>query len=245
MEASYWRSKGVKFEEWSGYDIWADSITWLQGKNPPDLVGVSTWYEDFEVLKNSDLLADLSGSEMIRELTGRLRPELKALVTTEDGKILGALDSSSPDPLYWRQDAFDAAGLTESDVPQSYTELLDFLEKWAERVKAKPEKNACVAAYAKPGGGPANYNYVYWLLNLLISSWEMQAHYASIPLNFDTPEFIALLKRTREVGIHLYQVEPSGKKRENMLQLFENNALGLWNNSREYGLSHTVPYRIT
>lgn len=206
-------------------------------------MGISTWDEDFEALKDTGLLADLSGSEIIRELTNRLRPELKALVTTEDGKILGVPDSSYPDPLYWRQDAFDAAELGAEDVPQSYTELLDFLEKWAERVKVKPEKNVCVAAYAKLGGGPAKYNY--WLLDVLIETWEMQSHYKGIPLNFDTPEFIALLKRTREVGIQLYKVEPNGKKRENMLQLFENNALGSWNNSRDYGLFHTVPYRIT
>ncbi len=244
IDASYWRSKGINFVEWNNYDIWADSITIMQNNNPPDMMGLSTYGEDFVALKNTGLLADLSGSKIIRESTARLRPTLKELVTTEDGKILGVPVYGWPIPIYWRQDAFDAAGLTGADVPQSYTELLDFMEKWIERVKAKPEKNICVA-YSFPGTSPEKYDYVYWLLALLIESWETQAYYAGTPLNFDTPEFIVLLKRTREVGIQLYTVEPRHKKRKDMLQLFDTYRFSPFNDGRDYGNSHTVPYRIT
>ncbi len=241
--APYWRKKGINFVEFCNYDIWAPCITWLEGKKPPDMAGIYTSDEDFQLLKGTGLLADLSSSELIRQYTARLRPELKALVTTEDGRILGVPTDSTAWPVYWCQEAWDAAGLTAEDVPQSYTELLTFLEKWVERIKAKPEKNVCVAAYASEGGGPAKYNYVYWLLSVLLESWEMQAFYAGEPLNFETPEFIELLKRTREVGIALYKVEPNGKKRAKMLKLFDRYHEGL--DGMEYGIAHTVPSRIT
>lgn len=243
IDTTFWRDNGIKLAD--TYHSWDDSITIMQSDDPPDLFGLYTNNEDFAALKATGLLADLSGSEMIRELTDRLRPELKALVTTEDGKILGLPVDNFSWPLYWRQDAFDAAGLTAEDVPQSFTELLDFLDNWVERVKATPEKNVCIADTFYWSTSPAKYTYVYWLLNLLVESWEMQSYYAGVPLNFDTPEFIALAKRTREVGIQLYKVEPHAKKRRKMLQLFENCCAGQFNDGRDYGFSHTIPFRIT
>lgn len=72
--------------------------------------------------------------------------------------------------MYWRQDAWDAAGLTEADVPQSYTELLDFLEEWMEPANDQLRNRLYVA--------DAQNNHTRWLLDMLINTWGMQQYSA-------------------------------------------------------------------
>ncbi len=239
----YWEDHGIQTT--MPHYGWDDYMTIVKGDNAPDLYTFRTDSDDFLAPKNAGLLADLSGSEIIRAWTDRLRPDIKKLVTTEDGKIVGlaGLDGIVTfKPMYWRQDAWDAAGLTKEAVPGSYTELLAFLEKWMERIKEKPETNICVANMRYTGKN----RYVRWLLNMLINTWEMQQYAAGETLNFNTPEFIALLKRTQDIGLRLSAAEQSDKERPNMLQLFENYDGGdRYNAGRDYGLSHTVPFRIT
>lgn len=111
-----------------------------------------------------------------------------------------------------------------------------------ERIQEKPEKNICVADTK----GTEKNGYVRWLLDMLINTWEMQQYDAGETLNFNTPEFVALLNRTQDIGMRLYEAEPGEKKRQNMLQLFENYSGGeRYNAGRDYGLSHTIPFRIT
>ena len=246
-ETVYWQDHGIQTT--MPYYGWDDYMTIVKGDNAPDHYSFRTSSDDFLASKNAGLLADLSDSEIIRAWTDRLRPDIKKLVTTEDGKIVGlaGLDGAvAVVPVYWRQDAWDAAGLTKEDVPGSYTELLDFLEKWMERIGGKPEKNISVADTLSSHKGEGKNSYVRWLLDILINTWEMQQYFAGETLNFDTPAFIALLKRTQDVGLRLYQAESIEKNHPNMLQLFENYSGGeLYNAGRDYGLSHTVPFRIT
>ncbi len=242
---------------WKEHDIpticpsygWDDYMTIVQSENAPDLYSFHTNSDDFLLPKNADLLADLSGSQIIEAWMDRLRPDIKSLVTTKDGKIVGLAGFTgwvSVLPMYWRQDAWDAAGLTKEDVPQSYTELLDFLQQWMERIDEKPEKNICVANTFYFAQGAGENGYVPWLLNVLINTWEMQHYVAGKTLNFNTPEFVTLLERTQDVGMRLDKAEPTAKKRQNMLQLFENySGEERYNAGRDYGLSHTIPFRIT
>jgi hypothetical protein len=74
----------------------------------------------------------------------------------------------------------------------------------------------------------------------------MQQYYAGETLNFNTPEFVALLKRTQDVGLRLSLAESTEKMSQDTLKLFENYDGGeRYNAGRDYGLSHTVPFRIT
>ncbi|MDD3410944.1 MAG: hypothetical protein PHY12_09070 [Eubacteriales bacterium] len=102
------------------------------------------------------------------------------------------------------------------------------------------------------GYNPSNRFALHqWLLPaglqaLLPQDPLMQAYYAGEKLSFDTPEFIALLERTRDVGLRLYKTEPHTKKRQKMLPLFQNGVIMYsFNDGLEWGLSRTVPFRIT
>lgn len=243
----YWREKGIDVQTPDYH--WKTCLALLKLDNAPDLYHASLENCDFQSLKNAGVLADLSGSERLMEAVSRMRPELQELVLDKEGRLVAMPLLMMSDPVYWRQEAFDAAGLTTADVPQSYTQLLDFAEDWAARVQARPESRVCFTDTGSFGGN-ASYAYTWWLTDMLVNAWEMQAYEAGQPLTFDTPEFVALLERTRKAGKLLYQAEPSQKQRQGMLSLFWNQhggsgLEGLYNGGRDYGLSHTVPFRIS
>lgn len=244
-EGNYWKEHGIRTAAPDYH--WVSGAELLQKDNAPDLYSDCTDVVDFERMKAANVLADLSGSAEIRQFVERTRPEIQSLVTGEDNHILALPLRASTNPVYWRQEAFDAAGL--SQPPQSYTELLDFAEAWAERVQKNPDTEVCFTGTMYFGKN-ARYNYTLWLLDFLLDAWEMQAYEAGVPVTFDTPEFIALLDRTKAVGKLLHEAEPSDAKRRDMLPLFWNQhgssgPDGWFNGGREEGLSHTVPFRIT
>lgn len=245
--SAYWKQHPEINQKAMIYDWHIDPLTHLQSDNAPDLLLLRTYNDDFAAIRDAGVLADLSQSEAIRDAVSRMRPDAQALVTTEDGRILGLPILQMVLPFYWYQDAWDEAGLTADDVPQSYVDLLDFLDAWAERVAEQPEKNVCVTRTFLWSGGKEEYHYSKWLISTLTIDWVMQKQYAGEAVCFHTPEFIALAERTRNIGQKLYAAEPSEKKRQKMLQLFENDMEGgeHANNGRDDGLSHTIPYRVT
>lgn len=234
-ETDYWTGKGIPTVRPS-YG-WDDYMTIMKGEQSPDLYCFSTNNNDFRAAKAAEVWADLSQSNAIQEWTNRLHPDIKELVTTEDGKIIGFAWFATFRPMYWRQDAWDEAGLSQGDVPQSYTELLDFLGKWVERIKEAPVKRLCVADVGN--------EYVPWLMDMLINAWEMQQYNSGETLDYNTPEFVALLERTKSIGQQLNEAEASQRKQKKM-PLFENYSGGeRYNAGRDYGLSHTIPFRIS
>ena len=245
-QGDYWKQNGIAKKDVS-YDPWGDSLQLLQGDDAADLMVLRTYNDDFSAFADAGLLADLSQSEVIREAVSRMAPAMQALITTDDGKILAVPHSHHERPFYWLEDAWNAAGLTAADVPQSYTGLLDFLDMWLARIEKTPEKDVCVSGLFYWNTGKEEYNYCWWLMETLLMSWEMQQRYAGEPVHFDTDEFAALAERTRKISLALYKAEPRQKKREKMLELFQNDIQGgkHANNSRDYGFSHTVPLRIT
>lgn len=188
------------------------------------------------------------GSAIIRDAVSRMRPETQRLLTTEDGKILGLPNAHMLRPLYWDQEAWDVAGLTTEAVPQSFTQLLDFLDVWIERTEASSKKNVCVIAFPDNSAIDESDRDAAWLVSLLLTTWETQKRYTGDDITFNTSEFIALANRAREVGQKLYQSEPPLKKRPKLLQLFCDETIEPGDyafGGRDYGLSHTIPLRIT
>ncbi len=79
-------------------------------------------------------------------MDGAPAPDIQSLVTAGDGKSSGLRNMRSVAAVL-AQDAWDAAGLTAADVPQSYTELLDFLEQWLTRIGETPESGGLHRGY--------------------------------------------------------------------------------------------------
>lgn len=245
--SGHFRAEGIPAKA-VDYNPWTLDLTALmQSKAAPDLLSLHTASYDLSSLANAGLLADLSGYAALREVVSRMNPSAQALVTTEEGQIIGIPVRHYLRPFYWNQDAWDAAGLTEKDVPQSYTELLAFLERWCDRLEENPDQRACVAQLSLWNTGTEKYNYAWWLTEMLLACWETQQWYAGEAISFNDPAFTALAERTRDVALRLYRLEPREKKRQSMPPLFV-NALKGGNRDvfeRPDSLSHAVPMRIT
>ena len=165
----YWKENGIKTSTPNYH--WKTGLTLLRLDNAPDLYETYSTDCDIRALKDAGALADLSSSEILREAVSRMRPEIQELISDEAGHIYAMPKEAWSSPVYWHQEAFDEAGLTEADVPQSYTELLDFAERWAERVQNHPEKNVCFADTFFAGN--VSYCFTWWLTEILINTWEM------------------------------------------------------------------------
>lgn len=204
---------------------------------------------DLERLIKSGMLADLSKSEPICKAVERMHPDVQKLITDEEGHILALPLRLHTAAVYWMQDAWNEAGFTEADVPQSYTELLDFLEAWIVRIQANPEKNLCVSRLHRSWNTAVEKDsYVVWLMTTLRCAWELQQRHAGKDVNYNDPEFIALAERTMTVGRALNAAEPKVKKRQDRLELFCSQLNGFYpidDNGQDVSLSHTLPLRIT
>ncbi|MBQ2953378.1 MAG: hypothetical protein IJE07_07450 [Clostridia bacterium] len=236
----------IRYEQ-VDFDVWGDPMVWITEKSA-DVVYLNGRGVDLqEILAQPELLLDLSSSDIIRDHLSRMMPWAQELVTAPDGSIRALPVSGSVRCFSVRRDGWTAAGFTEADIPQSYEELLNFLESWCDRLEQDPEQPARVCDLAYWNTGTASCNHGYWLMELLLTSHALQYHYAGIPLQFDTPEFIEAARRTREVAQRLYRLEPRGSQAEKLPVLFH-NALNMGrpgNDDLDYELSYAVPMRLT
>lgn len=236
---------GVRYEQ-VDFDIWGDPIEWITEKGA-DVVYMNGRGVDLQaIMSRPELLTDLSGSEIIRAYVSRMMPWAQELVTTADGSIRALPVSGSVRCFSVRKDGWAAAGFTEADIPQSYGELLTFLEGWCDRLEQNPSQSARVCDLTYWNTGTASCNHGYWLMELLLTSHALQCHYAGQPLRFDTPEFIECARRTRAVAQRLYRLEPRGSRAEKLPVLFH-SALNMGrpgNDDLDYELSCAVPMRL-
>ncbi len=237
--SAFWREHRDIAHERVLLSPWDDRLTGFC-ESEVDVAILRLYHHKLQPFVDADVLADLSESAFIRESVSRMPAWIRNQVTTQDGRIIALPTRALVRTVNWYQDAWDAAGLTEEDVPRSFTELLDFLDAWT------PHEQVCVSRLVR-WGGPADQVYTRWLMDMLLVITETQQRYVDQPITFDTPQFIQLAERCRRIGLALYESEPSQQKRENMLQLFQNDLSGgeHANNGRAYGLSHCVPLRLT
>ena len=236
----------VRYEQ-VDFDIWGDPLEWIAEKDA-DVVYMNGRGVNLQsILSQPEMLCDLSGSAIIREYVSRMMPWARALVTSPDGSIRALPMTGSVRCFSVRLDGWAAAGFTVADVPQSYDELLTFLEGWCNRLEQNPSQPARVCDLTYWNTGFASCNHGYWLMELLLTSHALQCHYAGEPLRFDTPEFIEMARRTRAVGQRLYRLEPRGSRADRLPVLFH-NALNMGrpgNDDLDYELRCAVPMRLT
>ncbi len=176
---------------------------------------------DWSSLMDKGYCLDLSGSQVLTDAVGRMHPNI-AKLAMRDGRLYAVPNFASFVFLQIEKDTWFEAGLTLGDVPGTFPEFLDFLERWCDRIEDDPEPTIRVL-----GGWEASYtesSYVDWLTRLLIEEAIMQMQYAGEELHFEGPELLALLERCDAVGRRIYSLEsPSGYR-----SLFDMAARGIW-----------------
>lgn len=205
----------------------------LTGEFPYDSYVMMSNSFDIQAMMDKGYCAGLNGSSLITEQIGLMYEPIQKLLS-QDGQIYGApffcyIGYYAYDPVAW-----EAAGLTAEDVPTSFEELLDFLERWVEHIKHEPEEqiSVCNTFDSELYG---EHSYVSYLVDRLISNYIMQCNYASRPIRFDTPDFRSLLERCQRIGKDLYRYEPEWKGE---MALF-NDQHGMRN------LAYFIPLRMT
>lgn len=203
------------------------------GEFPFDTFRMNSSSFDFRKMIEKGYCGKLTESAFLRGEAERMLPSVQRLIL-RDGELYGVPSLCNIQYYMYNPDAWEAAGLSEADVPASFEEYLDFLEAWAERIRVNPEYeiSVCNAFDSEQYGA---HSYILHLVDLLLSNYIMQCNYAGEPLRFDTPTFRTLLTRCQEIGAALYAYEPEEK---GDLALFD-----VRNGMRE--LAHMVPLRLT
>ncbi len=178
----------------------------LTGSFKFDIFGMGTYTMDIHQIMDKGYCEDLSQSETIKEAFNLLYPNIaKELI--RDGKIYAVPKVIQCETLIADKEGWQEAGYTQEDVPQSFPELLDFLENWCRRASEEPNDSIKVKnTWDETLYGP--YNYTVWLAQMLVESHIMQCEYAKAPLRFNDEEFLELLSRCKEVGTMIYETEP-------------------------------------
>ena len=125
---------------YSAYETTADLIKALEAKKGKySVMRIQSAYADWEQVRDSGMLVDLSGSEQLTSYVGRMYPVFQEMVY-KDGKLTGIPCASCVDwaGLCCNPECWEKAGYGTEDVPTCFLDLLDFLEKWAERNEAEP-----------------------------------------------------------------------------------------------------------
>ena len=175
-----------------------------------DAFDISTSTIDHQGLMSKGYLLDLSSSEIISNAIHDLYPAY-AEQCVYDGKIYAIPTHTQIN--YW---AFYTPVLEQTDfgafnVPSTFPEFLDFLERWIEYLKGNPEGD--VALIGMAGWGDASFyneqSYTTFLVEQLLDNYIMQKEYAGEELNFEDSELVNLLKRCAQIGTELYDYDPA------------------------------------
>lgn len=135
---------------------------------------------------------------------------------------------------FWaiNMEGWEAAGLSDADVPDTFPAFLDFLEAWTERIDENPEPQISInnrwveSLYTE-------YSYTRWLTEMLIENYIMQLQYAGEPLRFENDTLVSLLERVKEVGEAIYYSEPVTK---GSMQLIDNVSSNRWPKISDSGI---------
>ena len=214
-------------------------------KGKYSVMRIQSAYADWEQVRDSGLLVDLSGSEQLTSYVRRMYPVFQEMVY-KDGKLTGIPCASCVDwaGLCCNPECWEKAGYGTEDVPTCFLDLLDFLEKWAERNEAEPTGISLMQTYMFVNF--ARDSYTDWLSRFYVDQYVNQCLRQGERPVFNTPEAITILKKIAWIGEALYECDSKVPRTE--IQ---------WDTEGEYGFhtswlledgmygSYIIPCRVT
>ena len=163
-----------------------------------------------ETMMSKGFCLDMSGSEILMGMVSRMYPPIAEQIMFDGCLYAWPTDMTF---TYMRIDpaAWEAAGLAQADIPDTFPAFLDFVECWCDRLEDDPEQDIHIM------GGMDGYDemfaerrealYVDWLLELLIRQVVTQQQYAGEALRFDDVDVQNLIRRCDAVGRRIYRAE--------------------------------------
>lgn len=163
-----------------------------------------------ETMMSKGFCLDLSGSDILMGMVGRMYPNIAEQLVLDSRLYAWPTDMTFTcvrvDPGAW-----EAAGLTVADVPDTFPAFLDFAEDWCDRLENDPNLGFHIMGgmdgYGELFAERKDALYVDWLLELLIHQAVTQQQYAGEVLHFDDEEIQDLIRRCDAVGRRIYRAE--------------------------------------
>ncbi len=177
----------------------------LTGEFTYDVFKIATMYGDPQSVMKKGFCLDLSGSAVIQEAIGRMWPGIAAQCM-RDGRIYAVPTHIQITTVMADREVWESLGLTPQDVPQSFPELLDFLDQWVIRMETEPESIDVYGMFDETIY--TKNSYARWLIQLLLEEYIYQRQFAGLPVRFDDPALPALLEHARQTGQAIARIEP-------------------------------------
>ncbi len=154
----------------------------------------------FAALYDRGYLADLSGSEILSAYVGEMYPAVQAAVT-RDGALVAVPVNEDTEAQAYSQETLARLGLTEADVPTTWSGYLQFLA----RLPALLGDESILAIPNHDADGARRD-----VLNRLIWDYALYITRAKGTLSFDTPLFRSLLAEFEKVDFSGLTLETDG-----------------------------------
>lgn len=176
----------------SVWDAQAITQEMVNGTNAADAYRLSMSSGIFSSLRDKGYCLDLSGNEVLTAAVGAMYPHLTEQLY-RDGKLCAvpASISANVDFSYYPY-VMEAMGLTEEDMPTTWLEMMDFIERWYYDLAPEWEDDFELVEY----GGNLSYE---GLVSDLFTSQMLSCLGKGEMLSFNQPEFLACLKRLEEI----------------------------------------------
>lgn len=173
----------------------------------PDVSRLDTGKFNIRQIISKGFFCSLSDSKVIMDILNQMHPSIAKQVY-HDGEVYAVPYSIGFSIIQVDDEGWEAAGLTDDDVPSTFTELLDFLENWCDRIEDEPELDIRVSSsWDYDAYGP--YHYTYWLTKRLIDSYIQQCQFDEQELRFIDTTLQNLLERVSDIGSRIYALEPA------------------------------------
>ncbi len=156
---------------------------------------------DFAALRKREYLPDLSGNEKIAANTNRMYPYIQDAVR-QDGKIIGVPVCFDGGSIGIHMEAWKAVGGTEEELPKTWGQFFDWLEKLPERLKGK---DISVTDY-----WTTRLYFRGAILQIMLNQYEiMMEQKGEDDYYFATPEMCELVRRLDNLDYETLQIRES------------------------------------
>ena len=175
-----------------------------------DLYFLKSDVMDREIIMRKGFCLDLSSSEILTSYLNDMYPYIVEQLTY-DGCLYAWPTGITFSYMQIDEDLWKEAGLSGSDIPDTFSEFLDFIEQWCDHLE-----NDDTCGYHIMGGMDGYEEmlkgndgvYIDWLLKLLIEECITQQQLAGEEkVQFDEENITSLIKRCVNIGRRICQIE--------------------------------------
>ena len=171
----------------------------LAASDEIDVYALYLGFGNFGQFLKKGYCADLSDSEVLTQTVGRMSPALTFACYQTDGRLCALPCQANADGVGYSPSALQKLGLTEDDLPRTYSELMDLAVRWMDEYA---DNEADVTLF------DSIYDIREQLMTLLDNAYIDRALARGEPLSFDTPLYRSLLAKLDQVTPSLLALNP-------------------------------------